>query len=106
MNSAISGAPRSGSALVASAGTPRAQKMADLYRKSAVARLSARVQILINFADRTIWIEHNPDIRRGRNSASVDVIYLDPPFNSNRNCAAPVCSAAARATYKGTWTLT
>ena len=42
---------------------------------------------------------------RGLNSASVDLIYLDPPFNSNRNYAAPVGSAAAGAAFKGTWTL-
>ena len=42
---------------------------------------------------------------RGLNSASVDLIYLDPPFNSNRNYAAPVGSAAAGAAFKDTWTL-
>ena len=41
--------------------------------------------IMTNFADRTIWTEDDLDILRGLNSASVDRIYLDPPFNSNRN---------------------
>ena len=51
---------------------------------------------MTNFADRTIWTGDNLDILRGLNSASVDLIYyLDPPFNSNRNYAAPVGSAAA-----------
>ena len=45
-------------------------------------------------ADRTIWTGDNLDILRGLNSASVDLIYLDPPFNSNRNYAAPVGSGA------------
>ena len=45
------------------------------------------------------------DILRGLNSESVDLIYLDPPFNSNRNYAAPVGSAAAGAAFKDTWTL-
>ena len=45
------------------------------------------------------------DILRGLNFASVDPIYLDPPFNSNRNYAAPVGSAAAGAPFKDTWTL-
>ena len=58
-----------------------------------------------NFADRTIWTGDNLDILRGLNSASVDLIYLDPPFNSNRNYAAPVGSAAAGAAFKDTWTL-
>ena len=43
---------------------------------------------MTNFADKTIWTGDNLDILRGLNSASVDLIYLDPPFNSNRNYAA------------------
>ena len=60
---------------------------------------------MTNFADRTIWTGDNLEILRGLNSASVDLIYLDPPFNSNRNYAAPVGSAAAGAAFKDTWTL-
>ena len=58
-----------------------------------------------NFVDKTIWTGDNLDILRGLNSASVDLIYLDPPFNSNRNYAAPVGSKAAGAAFKDTWTL-
>ena len=61
--------------------------------------------MMTNFSDRTIWTGDNLDILRGLNSASVDLIYLDPPFNSNRNYAAPVGSAAAGAAFKDTWTL-
>ena len=50
---------------------------------------------MTNFADRTVWTGDNLDILRGLNSASVDLIYLDPPFNSNRSYAALVGSAAA-----------
>ena len=64
-----------------------------------------RGDIVTNFSDRTIWTGDNLDILRGLNSASVDLIYLDPPFNSNRNYAAPVGSAAAGAAFKDTWTL-
>ena len=32
-----------------------------------------------NFANRTLWTGDNLDILRGINSASVDLIYLDPP---------------------------
>ncbi len=39
------------------------------------------------------------------NSDSVDLIYLDPPFNSNRDYAAAVGSEAAGAVFKDTWTL-
>ena len=60
---------------------------------------------MTNFADRTNWTGDNLDILRGLNSASVDLIYLDPPFNSNRNYAAPVGSAAAGAAFDDTWML-
>ena len=40
---------------------------------------------------------------RGMNSESVDLIYLDPPYNSNTNYAAPIESKAARAVFKDTW---
>ena len=50
-----------------------------------------------NFADKTIWTGDNLDILRGMNSETVDLIYLDPPFNSNRNYEAPVGSKAAGA---------
>ncbi len=42
---------------------------------------------------------------RGMNSDCVDLIYLDPPFNSNANYAAPIGSVAAGAHFKDTWTL-
>ncbi len=58
-----------------------------------------------NFADKTIWTGDNLDIMRGLNSESVDLIYLDPPFNSNRDYEAPIGSAAAGAAFKDTWTL-
>ena len=58
-----------------------------------------------NFADKTIWTGDNLNILRGMNSECVDLIYLDPPFNSNQNYAAPVGSKAAGAAFKDTWTL-
>ena len=58
-----------------------------------------------NFTDKTIWTGDNLDILRGMNSESVDLIYLDPPFNSNRDYEAPIGSAAAGAAFKDTWTL-
>ena len=39
------------------------------------------------------------------NSDCVDLIYLDPPFNSNRNYEAPIGSKAAGAAFKDAWTL-
>ncbi len=39
------------------------------------------------------------------NSKSVDLIYLDPPFNSKANYAAPIGSEAAGAEFRDTWSL-
>ena len=58
-----------------------------------------------NWTDQTIWTGDNLDIMRGMNSATVDLIYLDPPFNSNANYAAPIGSEAAGAEFKDTWGL-
>ena len=35
-----------------------------------------------NFKNHTIWTGDNLPIMRGLNSESVDLLYLDPPFNS------------------------
>ena len=45
------------------------------------------------------------EVMRRMNSESVDLIYLDPPFNSNANYAAPIGSIAAGAEFKDTWGL-
>lgn len=58
-----------------------------------------------NWANQTIWTGDNLPIMRGMNSDSVDLIYLDPPFNSNRNYEAPIGSKAAGASFKDAWTL-
>ena len=59
-----------------------------------------------NWANKTIWTGDNLYIMRGMNSVSVDLIYLDPPFNSKTDYAAPIGSKAAGAAFKDTWTLT
>ena len=59
----------------------------------------------LNFAGGSIWTGDNLPILRGMNSACVDLIYLDPPFNSNRNYEAPIGSKAAGAAFKDAWTL-
>ncbi|MGV6839182.1 MAG: DNA methyltransferase [Planktomarina sp.] len=58
-----------------------------------------------NWVNRTLWTGDNLDIMRGMNGNTVDLIYLDPPFNSNRNYEAPIGSEAAGAAFKDTWTL-
>ena len=54
---------------------------------------------------RTIFTGDNLPILRGMDSESIDLIYLDPPFNSKRDYAAPIGSEAAGAAFKDTWTL-
>ncbi len=58
-----------------------------------------------NFVNRTLWTGDNLHVMRGINSECVDLIYLDPPFNSNQDYSAPIGSAAAGAAFKDTWTL-
>ena len=58
-----------------------------------------------NWSNQTIWTADNLAIMRGMNAASVDLIYLDPPFNSKANYAAPIGSQAAGAAFKDTWGL-
>ena len=58
-----------------------------------------------NFESRTLYTADNLDIMRGMNSESVDLIYLDPPFNSKKNYAAPIGSKAAGAEFQDTWSL-
>ena len=59
-----------------------------------------------NIPNRTIFEGDNLDVMRGINDECIDLIYLDPPFNSNRNYAAPIGSKAAGAAFKDTWDLT
>ena len=58
-----------------------------------------------NVPSRTIFTGDNLDILRGINSDCVDLIYLDPPFNSNRTYSAPLDSAARGAEFDDVWTL-
>ena len=59
----------------------------------------------MNIKNRTIFENDNLFVLRGMDSESIDLIYLDPPFNSNRNYAASIGSQAAGAAFKDTWTL-
>lgn len=59
---------------------------------------------MTNLDNRTIFCGDNLPVIRGLNSASVDLIYLDPPFNSNRNYRAPTGSRAAGAAFDDMWT--
>ena len=51
-----------------------------------------------------LYTGDNLYILNGMNSDSVDLIYLDPPFNSKRTWSAPISSKAAGASFKDIWT--
>ena len=51
----------------------------------------------------TLYTGDNLFILTGMNSASVDLIYLDPPFNSKRTYSAPIGTKAAGASFKDMW---
>ena len=59
----------------------------------------------MNVKNRTIFENDNLHVLRGLDSNSIDLIYLDPPFNSNRTFEASVGTEAAGATFKDFWTL-
>ena len=52
----------------------------------------------------TLYTGDNLYVLNGMNSESVDLIYLDPPFNSKRTYSAPIGSKAAGASFKDMWT--
>ena len=59
----------------------------------------------LNVKNRTLFTHDNLQVMRGINSETIDLIYLDPPFNSKRNYAAPIGSQAAGAAFSDTWSL-
>lgn len=54
----------------------------------------------------TLFTSDNLFVLHGLNSATVDLIYLDPPFNSKRMYAAPIGSRSAGAAFTDMWTWT
>ena len=52
----------------------------------------------------TLYTNDNLFILNGLNSNSVDLIYLDPPFNSKRFYSAPIGSKAEGSSFKDMWT--
>ncbi len=51
----------------------------------------------------TLYTNDNLYILNGMNSESIDLIYLDPPFNSKRTYSAPIGSKSAGASFKDMW---
>ena len=58
----------------------------------------------MNVQNRTLFIADNLDIMRGIDSETIDLIYLDPPFNTNKQYKAPIGSKAEGAEFKDIWT--
>lgn len=54
---------------------------------------------MLNIKNRTIFTRDNLEIMRGINSASVDLIYLDPPFNKKKVFTAPIGTKAEGASF-------
>lgn len=52
-----------------------------------------------NVENRTIFLHDNLEILQGINSACLDLIYLDPPFNKNKKFTAPKGSSAEGAEF-------
>ena len=59
----------------------------------------------MNVENRTIFENDNLYVLRGLDTDSIDLIYLDPPFNSNRTFEASIDTEAAGARFKDSWTL-
>ena len=59
----------------------------------------------MNIKSQTMFTGDNLPIMRGMDSESVDLVYLDPPFNSKKQWSAPIGSKAAGAAFKDAWTL-
>ncbi|MDD9815344.1 MAG: site-specific DNA-methyltransferase, partial [Gammaproteobacteria bacterium] len=55
--------------------------------------------------NRTIFTRDNLEVMRGMDSDSVDLIYLDPPFNKKKQFQAPIGSEAAGAAFKDWWVM-
>ena len=60
-----------------------------------------------NFKEKTLFTRDNLYILRGMNSECVDLIYLDPPFNSKKNYIAPlpIKGEEILASFKDVWQL-
>ena len=52
---------------------------------------------------RTIFCRDNLEVLRGMNSESVDLIYMDPPFNKGKRFHAPIGTSADGASFDDIW---
>ena len=59
----------------------------------------------LNVRNRTLFTGDSLDVMRGMHSECVDLIYLDPPFNSNRNSEAPRRPGSRMLGHSALWML-
>ena len=57
-----------------------------------------------NVPNRTIFCNDNLEVLRGINNECIDLIYLDPPFNTKKVFTAPLGTSAAGASFKDIFT--
>ena len=57
----------------------------------------------MNEASNYLYTGDNVHFLHRFDSESVDLIYLDPPFNSKRTYSAPIGSKAAGTSFKDMW---
>ncbi len=57
-----------------------------------------------NILNKTIFCRDNIDVLRGINSECIDLIYLDPPFNTKKEFIAPIGTSAEGASFKDIFT--
>ena len=53
--------------------------------------------------NRTIFCRDNIDVLQGIDDETIDLVYLDPPFNKKRTFHAPIGSRAEGASFRDTW---
>lgn len=56
-----------------------------------------------NWKNKTLFLGDNLPVMRRMNSALIDLIYLDPPFNSNRKYKQPIGDGGMREVFKDVW---
>lgn len=57
----------------------------------------------LNIKNRTVYCNDNLNILRGINNNCIDLIYLDPPFNSGKEYTGARASMAELAKFKDSW---
>ena len=72
-------------------------------RKNRTAPESGYSMTAPNWENRTVFTGDNVDVLRGMNSESVDLIYLDPPFKSDKKYASPIGDDIAE--FRDTWSM-